>query len=208
MRTLDSFILITFLTLITSCHNKQVVSYRAKESKVMNQGDQFLLQQAPKIYIKNCEQVLRTMERLTGVSRNDARVQKVYTDIQGSCPMNSSPDNFDAPQIIAYQKLALEFCDGYVRDVILKGGVKELNANNPPATALSQAALDGLYQDFYSRLWMGPRIGIPSLESLKSRVEPLISDLKSGAPATAPATQAIIQGACGAVLSSSTVITL
>lgn len=171
-------------------------------------GENLSLAPNRRIYMKNCEQVIRTMAKLTGVSAQDPSVQNIISETKGACPMGSDPEVFDAPQIVAYQKLALEFCGGYIREIILKDKLPDLNAKLPPSQALTPNAINALYSDFYSRLWMGPRAGIPSSEALKASLDPLIEDLKRSAGQTAAATQSIIQGSCAAVLSSAPVISL
>lgn len=161
-----------------------------------------------RIYMKNCDQIVRTMAKLTGVSSQDPSVQNIISETKGACPASSDPEAFDAPQIVAYQKLALEFCGGYVREIVLKDKLDGLNAKLPPNEALTPSATNALYSDFYTRLWMGPRAGIPSSEALKASLDPLIEELKRSAGNTAAATQSIIQGSCAAVLSSSPVISL
>jgi hypothetical protein len=160
--------------------------------------------------IKNCDQILRTMEKLTGHSRLSANVQTMYMKVKGSCPTETSLDSLDGSKITAINNIAFEFCQGYVDGVIKKGGVAGIDVSKAPLVGITDAGLDALYSDFYSRFYLGPRTGIPPLESIKKTVDPVIKDIRASVGATTAtgvASEAIIRGACGMVLSSAPVIT-
>lgn len=160
--------------------------------------------------MKNCDQILRTMEKLTGHPRLSANVQAMYMKVKGSCPTETSLDSLDGSKITAINNIAFEFCQGYVDGVIKKGGVAGIDVSKAPLVGITDNGLDALYSDFYSRFYLGPRAGIPPLESIKKTVDPVIKDLRASVGATTAtgvASEAIIRGACGMVLSSAPVIT-
>ncbi len=156
--------------------------------------------------IKNCDQILRAMEKLTGVSRLSPAVNAVYLQVEGSCPQESKPDAFDAAQMVAVNKLALEFCGVYVDQAAAKGSIKDLDLNKIPEQAFTEPALTSLYQTFYSQFWMGPRQGIPPFENMKKELDSLVSELRKTDKKTPVATKAITQGLCAAVLGAAPVI--
>lgn len=160
--------------------------------------------------VKNCDQILRTMERVTGHSRLSANVQTMYNKVKGSCPTETALDSLDGSKITAINNIAFEFCQGYVDGVIKKGEVAGIDVSKAPLDGISDAGLEALYADFYSRFYMGPRTGIPPLESIKKTVDPVIKEIRASVGATTAtgvASEAIIKGACGIVLSSAPVIT-
>jgi len=156
--------------------------------------------------IKNCEQILRAMEKITGVSRLSGDVNKVYLNVEGSCPQDSKPDSFDAAQMVAVNKIALEFCGVYVDQAAAKGSIKDLDLNKSPELAFTDTALASLYQTFYSQFWMGPRQGIPPFENMKKELDSLVNELRKTGNKTPAATKAITQGLCAAVLGAAPVI--
>ena len=160
--------------------------------------------------VKNCDQILRTMEKVTGHSRLSANVQTMYMKVKGSCPTETAVDALDGSKITAINNIAFEFCQGYVDGVIKKGGVAGIDVSKAPLVGITDEGLDALYSDFYSRFYLGPRSGIPPLESIKKTVDPVIKDIRASVGATTAtgvASEAIIRGACGIVLSSAPVIT-
>jgi len=162
-----------------------------------------------RLAIKNCDQILRTMERLTGTSRLQAPVSAVYETVKGSCPADASPDSFDGSHIVAINKLALAFCSGYVTKVIKVGAVSGIDVTKAPKIGITDKGLDNLYEDFFKRFYMGPRTGIPDVAQIKASIEPTLKEVRDVAttPATPAASEALMQGACGMVLSSAPVIT-
>jgi hypothetical protein len=156
--------------------------------------------------IKNCDQILRAMEKLTGVSRLAPEIKAVFLKVEGSCPLESKPDSFDAAQMVAVNNLALEFCGLYVDQVAAKGSIKDLDLNKIPEQAFTAAGLDSLYQTFYTQFWLGPRGGIPPFENMKKELDSLVAELIKTDKKTAIATKAIAQGLCSAVLGAAPVI--
>lgn len=156
--------------------------------------------------IKNCDQILRAMEKLTGVSRLSPEINAAYLKVEGSCPQDSKPDSFDAAQMVAVNTLALEFCGLYTEQAAAKGSIKDLDLNKIPELAFTEPALASLYQTFYSQIWMGPRQGIPPFEDMKKELDLLVNQLRKTDKKTPLATKAIAQGLCAAVLGAAPVI--
>lgn len=156
--------------------------------------------------IKNCDQILRAMEKLTGVSRLAPEIKAVFLKVEGSCPIEGKPDSFDAAQMVAVNNIALEFCGLYVDQVAAKGSIKDLDLNKIPEQAFTAPALASLYQTFYSQFWLGPRSGIPPFENMKKELDSLVAELIKTDKKTAIATKAIAQGLCSAVLGAAPVI--
>ncbi len=162
-----------------------------------------------KLAIKNCDQVMRTMERITGASRLQPPVSTVYESVKGSCPTDPSPDSLDGSQIVAFNKLATAFCAGYVTNVIKKGLVSGIDVAQPPKVGVTDAGLDNLYDDFFKRFYLGPRSGIPDVAKIKASIDSTLKEVRDAAttPATARGSEALIQAACSTVLGSAPVIT-
>jgi hypothetical protein len=162
-----------------------------------------------RLAIKNCDQLLRTMERMTGTSRLVAPVSTVYDNVKGSCPTDQSPDSFDGSQIVAINKLAMAFCSGYVTTVVKAGQITGLDLTKAPKIGITDAGLDNLYSDFFTRFYYGPRAGVPDVAKIKATIDGTLKEVRDAAttPATVVASEAIIQAACGSVLSSAPVIT-
>jgi hypothetical protein len=156
--------------------------------------------------IKNCDQILRAMEKLTGVSRLSPEVNAAFLKVEGSCPQDSKPDSFDAAQMVAVNTLALEFCGVYTEQAATNGSIKDLDLNKIPELAFTEPALASLYQTFYSQIWMGPRQGIPPFEDMKKELDVLVNELRKTNKKTPQATKAIAQGLCAAVLGAAPVI--
>jgi len=180
------------------------------EQKPSSGADQ-VAEEAPifRLAIKNCDQLLRTMERITGASRLQPPVSTVYDSVKGSCPTDPSPDSFDGSQIVAVNKLATAFCAGYVTNVIKKGLVTGIDVTQPPKVGVTDAGLDNLYTDFFKRFYLGPRSGIPDVAKIKASIDGTLKEVRDAAstPASAKGSEALVQAACSTVLSSAPVIT-
>lgn len=161
-----------------------------------------------RLAVKNCDQLMRTMERITGASRLQPPVSTVYESVKGSCPTDPSPDSFDGSQIVAVNKLATAFCAGYVTNVIKKGLVSGIDVTQPPKVGVTDAGLDNLYADFFKRFYLGPRSGIPDVPKIKETLDGTLREVRDAAatPVTARGSEALIQAACSTVLSSAPII--
>lgn len=162
------------------------------------------------IKLKNCDQIMRTLSKLTGVSFLSPSIQLAYDELKGSCPSQSDLDSLSPANIGLYIKLAVEFCGLYA--VKLRDGsvLKNLDFSKTPSKAFTAGAKKELYQHFYDKFWYGGiRTDIPSFDSLEEQIDTTLKDILAVDVEDKPdATRFVVQGLCVPVLSGTPVTTL
>lgn len=209
-------LLVLSIALIFGCDSSEVDNKRFSSSTTkvdQNSSDA----EAEKINLtsiklKNCDQLLRTMSKLTGIDYADADIKKAYEEIKGACPTSSDLDNLSPSNISLAVKLSMEFCGKYADKINSEKLVPSLDFGKSPKDAFSSAAKKDLFLFLYNTVWNGDvRSDVPSYDTLHDSSEKLLSNLLEQAEEVADkagATKFVVQGLCTPIMSSAPVTTL
>lgn len=211
-------VIISGLLALAGCNTESSDNIRSKKTKfnkkqdsadAMTKEEAFL--NLTSIKLKNCDQLLRTMAKLTGVDFNSPKVKTAYKELKGGCPGAEDLDSLSPSNIGVAVKLSVEFCGLYSEKLMTSKKISSLDFSKTPGEAFTSAAKEQLFKDFYNTLWNGDvRSDIPSYESLKKASEKTLSELLSEDELKNKdgATKFVVQGLCAPVLSAAPVTTL
>jgi hypothetical protein len=156
--------------------------------------------------LRNFEQANQTMAALTGVPVTTAAVVTEYNALKSQLPTNNSIKELNPARVSAYTKLAARYCDEMSRNAALSGAVVPgVNFATPPATALAQPQT--IARALLERFWGTNLENLPDMTANVQTVAALIGEMAAGKAATAATSQAVLMGACTAVLASGPVLT-
>lgn len=161
--------------------------------------------------LKNCDQLLRTMSKVTEVDFNTPKIKSSFEEMKGACPSSEKLDDLSPSNITVAVKLSMDFCGAYASKLEKAKVPKSLDYSKAPGEAFSNKAKDDLYTLFYNQLWNGDvRAGIPTFEEVKISSNDLLDDLfKDSSVKDSPmATKYIVQALCIPMLSSAPITTL
>jgi hypothetical protein len=163
------------------------------------------------IKVKNCDQLLRTMSKVTGVDFNDPSIKASFDEIKGACPGSESLDDLSPSNISIGIKLAMDFCGAYADKLAKEKRPSSLNFGQSPETAFSSNAKKDLYKLFYSELWNGDVRGeIPTLSEVTQSSDALLKELleDNDVKGKEGGTKYVVQGLCVPMLSAAPITTL
>ena len=163
------------------------------------------------IKVKNCDQLLRTMSKVTGVDFNDDGLKASFEEMRGACPGSESLDDLSPSNISIGIKLAMDFCGAYAMKLEKEKRPASLDYGKTPNVAFSEKAKNDLYKLFYNELWNGDVRGeITSLGEVKQSSNKLLKELLAddGVKSKEDGTKYVVQGLCIPMLSAAPVTTL
>lgn len=195
--------------------NSDVENKRSKNPELSQNSEDAKAENAvlnlTSIKLKNCDQLVRTMGKLTGISYADESIVASLKELKGACPTDENLDSISPSNISLAIKLSMEFCGKFAEKLKTDKSLSKLDFTKTPKMAFTAAAKDELFTLFYNQLWNGDvRKDVPSLEELKASSESLLADIlkQSEVDAKENATTYVVQGLCAPVLSAAPVTTL
>ena len=100
------------------------------------------------IKVKNCDQLLRTMSKLTGVSFTKNSLKASYEENKGACPQSESLDDLSPSNISLGIKLAMDFCGAYAEKLMAEKKPASLDYSKGPKEAFTSQAKSDLFNYF------------------------------------------------------------
>lgn len=173
----------------------------------------FSTEPLPQTGLRNFDQINNTMSALTGVPRDDRRVERTFEGLTQQLPGSNDLRGFVSSHQVGAFKLGIEYCDRMVesrtrREAIFGTG---FNFRADTFTAFSDPNMKALIADRLIERFYGTGLALqPDVAESRPYLTQLIDDLTTQCNAPSDCdrdfTQNVVKGVCTAVISSGPVL--